>query len=62
MRISKMDNLNSGLAGKRKDIVLVSCFAGYLAFSPGERHMEILRGVPEIYFNNEELGLSLIHI
>lgn len=58
MRISKMDNLNSGLAGKRTDIVLVSCFAGYLAFSPEERHMEILRGVPEIYFNNEELGYS----
>lgn len=58
IRISKMDNLNSGLAGKRTDIVLVSCFPGYLAFSPKERHMEILRGVPEIYFNNEELGYS----
>lgn len=56
MRVSKMDNLNSGLAGKRTDMVLVSCFPGYLAFSPKERHMEVLRGVPEIYFNNEELG------
>lgn len=58
MRISKMDNLNSGLAGTRTDIVLVSCFAGYLAFSSAERHMEVLRGGAAIYFNNEEFGCS----
>lgn len=58
IRVSKMDNLNSGLAGVKTDIVLISCCAIYLAFSPGERHMEVLRGVPEIYFNNEELDSS----
>lgn len=58
IRVSKMDNLDSGLAGVKTDIVLISCFAAYLAFSPEERHVELLRRVPEIYFNNEELGYS----
>lgn len=58
MRVNKMDNLNSGLAGTRTDILLISCFYGYLAFSPAERHMDMLPEIPEIYFNNEELGCS----
>lgn len=58
MRVSKMDNLNSGLAGTRTDILLISCFPGYLAFSPAERHMDMLPEIPEIYFNNEELEYS----
>lgn len=58
IRVNKMDNLNSGRAGMKTDMVLISCFAGYLAFSPAERHRELLRRVPEIYFNNEELGCS----
>lgn len=58
IRVSKMDNLDSGLTGTRTDIAVVSCFPGYAAFSPAARHMDALRKVPEIYFNNEELGYS----
>ena len=58
MRINKMDNLNSGLEGTRTDILLISWFYGYLDFSPAQRHMDMLPEIPEIYFNNEELGRS----
>lgn len=53
MRISKMDNLDTGLTGKRTDVVLVSCFWGYLEFTREARHVDELKRVPEIYFVND---------
>lgn len=58
MRISKMDNLDSGLAGTRTDMALVSCFYEYQNHSPRARHMDALRQTPEIYFNNETMDCS----
>lgn len=56
MRVSKMENLDSGLTGRKTDVVLVSCFPGYLAFDRRTRHVDELKKVPEIYFNNEAPG------
>lgn len=56
IRISKMENLDSGLAGRKTDMALVSCFPGYLSYSREEQHIDTLKKTPEIYFNNEEPG------
>lgn len=53
MRISKMDNLDTGLTGKRTDVALVSCFHRYFEFSREARHVDELKSVPEVYFLNE---------
>lgn len=53
MRISKMDNLDTGLTGRRTDVALVSCFRGYAEFSREARHVDELKAVPEVYFVNE---------
>ncbi len=53
MRISKMDNLDTRLTGRRTDVALVSCFYGYLEFSHEARHVDELKSVPEVYFVND---------
>lgn len=56
LRINKMDNIESGLSGNRTDILLVSVWYGYLRFSHQARKMDILKTVPEIYFNSEQIN------
>lgn len=58
IRISKMDNLDSGFTGSKTDITVVSVWDGYLRYSREKRHMDHLKTVPKIYFNNEEKDLS----
>ncbi len=55
LRINKMENVESGLSGNRTDILLVSVWYGYLWYSRKARKMDILKTVPEIYFNNEQI-------
>lgn len=50
MRISKMDNINSGLVGSRTDLVLVSLHPAYFKFSRANRHVDLLKLVPHVYF------------
>ncbi len=54
IRVSKMDNLDSGLAGRRTDAVVVSCWSHYMAFTREERHVEELKRAPLIYFSLDE--------
>lgn len=58
IRISKMDNLDSGLTGSKTDIAVVSVWNGYLRHSREARHMDHLKTVSKIYFNNEEKDLT----
>jgi len=50
LRISKMNNLDSGLTGQKKDIALVSCWRAYMCYSREDRHTEQLKQVEKIYF------------
>lgn len=50
MRINKMENLDTGLAGTRTDMALVSLHQGYFNFSRPNRHAELLNSIPELYF------------
>lgn len=54
MRINKMENLTSGLAGTRTDMALVSCCENYTNYSRKERNADILPSIPMLYFNDEE--------
>lgn len=58
IRISKMDNIDSGCTGSKTDMVLVSVWDGYLNHSREDRHMDLLKKVETIYFNNEEIKAS----
>lgn len=58
IRVSKMDNLDSGFTGSKTDIAVVSVWDAYLRYSREARHMDHLKTVPKIYFNNEEKKLS----
>ncbi len=59
MRISKMDNLDSGQAGTKTDIAFVSVCSAYFWHSRQKRHVDVLKTVPEIYFNNEDWNRTL---
>ena len=54
MRINKMENLHSGLAGTRTDMALISCCGAYMAFPREKRNTDILPSIPMLYFNDED--------
>ncbi len=54
MRINKMDNLASGLAGSKTDIALISCCTEYLNHTRKKRNADLLTSIPILYFNDEE--------
>lgn len=54
MRINKMDNLSSGLAGSKTDIALISCCGDYLNYPRKARNADLLPSIPMLYFNDEE--------
>lgn len=58
IRISKMENLDSGLSGSKTDVAVVACWAGYLAYSRAARHVDALKNVPTIFFDPESVELT----
>lgn len=58
IRISKMENLGSGLSGSRTDMAVVACWRGYMTFSAKARKMDVLRELPFIYFDPEDVPLT----
>lgn len=54
MRINKMENLATGLAGTRTDMALVSCCSDYINHSREARNADTLHSIPILYFNDEE--------
>ncbi len=58
MRISKMDNLDTGLTGRRTDLLLVSLHPAYFAFSRANRHVDLFKKVPRIAFFPDLDGMA----
>lgn len=61
IRVSKMDNLDTQLSGSRTDITVVSCWQMYLSFSRTQRHTDVLRKVPHVFFLPDSVQLSEQH-
>lgn len=61
IRISKMDNLDTQLTGSRTDIAVVSCWQTYLSFSREQRHTDVLRQVPHVFFLQDSIRLTEQH-
>lgn len=61
IRVSKMDNLDTQLTGSRTDIAVVSCWQMYLSFSREQRHTDVLRQVPHVFFQQDSVHLTEQH-
>lgn len=59
IRISKMENLGSGLSGARTDMAVVSCWNEYMTFSAEARKVDVLRQLPSVYFEPYDIPLTL---
>lgn len=51
IRVSKMENLYTGLTGSRTDMAVVSCHDIYLNYSREYRKVDVLKTLPIIYFD-----------
>lgn len=58
VRISKMENLDSGLSGSRTDMAVVSCWREYMNYSAKARKVDVLRSLPSIYFEPFDIPLT----
>lgn len=60
IRVSKMDNIDSGKTGSKTDIVVLVVNDCYMTFTPEQRHLELLKQVPKVYLvgGHQEMNIQ----